>query len=105
MAAFRLLGFLLSKNQRKQLKDLQRASAHHRDRGHVLSLLGERNWVFTGDLNLSAIEHVIAAGDAAVRLYREGLSLREVGPRLGVDRKLVRAALVVEGEEIRRRPT
>lgn len=41
----------------------------------------------------------------AVRLYREGLSLREVGRRLGADRKLVRAALVAEGEEIRPRPT
>lgn len=40
-----------------------------------------------------------------LRLYREGLSLREVGRRLGVDRKLVRVALVAEGEEIRPRPT
>ncbi len=40
----------------------------------------------------------------ALRLYREGLSLREVGRRMGVDRKLVRAALVAEGEEIRPRP-
>ncbi len=40
----------------------------------------------------------------ALRLYREGLSLREVGRRMGVDRKLVRAALVAEGEEIRARP-
>lgn len=39
------------------------------------------------------------------RRYREGLSLREVGRRLGVDRKLVRAALVAEGEEIRPRST
>jgi DNA-binding CsgD family transcriptional regulator len=41
----------------------------------------------------------------ALRLYREGLSLREVGRRMGTDRKLVRAALVAEGEEIRPRPT
>lgn len=41
----------------------------------------------------------------AVRLYHEGLSLREVGRRMGTGRKLVRAALVTEGEEIRTRPT
>lgn len=41
----------------------------------------------------------------ALRLYREGLSLREVGRRMGMGRKLVRAALVAEGEEIRPRPT
>lgn len=41
----------------------------------------------------------------ALRLYREGLSLREVSRRMGTDRKLVRAALAAEGEEIRPRPT
>ena len=45
MAAFRLLGFLLSKDQRKQLKDLQ--SEHRRITEIVdtfYALLGERNW-------------------------------------------------------------
>lgn len=41
----------------------------------------------------------------ALRLYRKGLSLREVSRRMGTGRKLVRAALVAEGEEIRTRPT
>ena len=50
MAAFRLLDFLLSKDQRKQLKDLQRE--HRRITAIVdtfYALLGDRNWVFTGD--------------------------------------------------------
>lgn len=37
----------------------------------------------------------------AVRLYREGLSLRAIGRRMGVDRKVVRAALVDAQVEIR----
>ncbi len=45
IAAFRLLGFLLSKDQRKQLKDLQR---EHRRITEIVdtfyALLGERNW-------------------------------------------------------------
>jgi hypothetical protein len=41
----------------------------------------------------------------ALRLYREGLSLREVGRRVGANRKLVRAALVAAGVEIKPRPT
>ena len=64
MAAFRLLGSLLPKEQRKQLKDLQR---EHRRLTEIVdkfyTLLGERNWVFTGDLNLPAIEHVIDGED------------------------------------------
>lgn len=35
----------------------------------------------------------------ALRLYREGLSLREIGRRMGVDRKLVRAALVLRARK------
>lgn len=64
MAAFKLLGFLLPKDQRQQLKDLQRE--HQRITGIVdtfYRLLGERNWVFTDDLNLPALEHVINAED------------------------------------------
>lgn len=65
MAAFMLLGLLLPKDQRKQLKDLQR---EHRRITEIVDtfygLLGERNWVFTGDLDLPAIEHVISAEDA-----------------------------------------
>ena len=45
IAAYRLLGFLLSKDQRKQLKDLQR---EHRRITEIVdtfyALLGERNW-------------------------------------------------------------
>lgn len=66
IAAFRLLGFLLSKDQRKHLKDLRR---EHRRITEIVdtfyALLGERNWVFTGDLNRPAIEHVINTKDPA----------------------------------------
>lgn len=67
IAAFKLLGLLLPKAQRKQLKDLQ--SEHRRIIGIVdtfYGLLGERNWVFTGDFNLPAIEHVVCAEDASI---------------------------------------
>lgn len=66
MAAFKLLGFLLPKDQRTQLKELERDYKHITgvvDGFYVL--LGQRNWVFTGDLNLPALEHVVSAGDAA----------------------------------------
>ncbi len=65
MAAFRLLGFLLSKEQRAHLKGLQ--CEYRRIVSIVDSfydLLGERNWVFSGDLNLTAMEEVTEAGDS-----------------------------------------
>ncbi len=65
ITAFKLLGFLLSKEQRTELKGLQR---EHR---RIVSIvdrfydhLGERNWVFTGDLNLTAMEEVANAKDS-----------------------------------------
>lgn len=73
MAAFKVLGFLLPKEQRKQLKDLQR---EHRRITEIVDrfygLLGERNWVFTGDLNLPAIEHIISGrfGDSGGTPHR-----------------------------------
>lgn len=63
IAAFKLLGILLLK-QRNQLKELERE--HRRITGLVDSfygLLGRRNWVFTGDLSLPAIEHVVDIDD------------------------------------------
>lgn len=42
---------------------------------------------------------------AALRLHREGLSLREVGRRMGTDGKLIRAAPAAESEEVRPHPT
>lgn len=65
MAAFKVLGFLLPKDQRQQLKDLERE--HKRITAIVdafYALLGERNWVFTGDLNLPAMEYAVSAEDA-----------------------------------------
>lgn len=65
IAAFKLLGILLPKEQRNQLKELERE--HKRITGLVDSfygLLGRRNWVFTGDLNLPEIEHIVDADDA-----------------------------------------
>ena len=65
MATVRLFSLLLPKEHRQQLKDLRRQ--HRRITTTVDSfyeLLGERNWVFTGDLNLAAMEHVIGADDA-----------------------------------------
>lgn len=65
LAGFKLLGFLLPKELREKLKDLTEQHRHITatvDRFY--DLLGERNWVFTDDLNLSAIEHVTSASDA-----------------------------------------
>lgn len=65
LAAFKLFGILLPKEQRKQVKELERE--HRRITGLVdtfYALLGTRNWVFTGDLNLPAIEHVVDTDDA-----------------------------------------
>jgi len=67
IAALKLLGLLLPKAQRKQLKDLE--SEHRRIIRIVdtfYGLLGERNWVFTGDFNLPAIEHVVSAEEASI---------------------------------------
>lgn len=67
ITAFKLLGRLLPKDQRKQLKDLERE--HRRITGLVDSfygLLGARNWVFTGDLNLPTIERIVDAEDPDV---------------------------------------
>lgn len=66
IAAFKMLGFLLPSDQRTQLKELEREHKHITvvvDRFY--ELLGQRNWVFTGDLNLPALEHVVSAGDVA----------------------------------------
>ncbi|MDR3070223.1 MAG: hypothetical protein LBU38_04355, partial [Propionibacteriaceae bacterium] len=65
LAAFKLLGILLPKEQRNQVKELERE--HRRITGLVdafYDLLGTRNWVFTGDLNLPAIKHIVDADDA-----------------------------------------
>lgn len=62
----KLLDSLLPQGQRQQLEDLQRE--HQRITRIVdtfYGLLGERNWVFTGDLNLSVLEHVISVDDVA----------------------------------------
>ena len=71
MAAFKVLGFLLPKDQRLQLKDLER------EHGRITTivdtfygLLGDRNWVFTGDLNLSAMEDVVIAESAVTAEQR-----------------------------------
>ncbi|MGV1004886.1 MAG: hypothetical protein ACOYEV_09000 [Candidatus Nanopelagicales bacterium] len=65
MAALRLLGLLLPKDQRKQFKDLQREHRLITETVDMFyALLGDRNWVFTGDLNLPAIEHVIDSKEA-----------------------------------------
>jgi len=66
MAGLRLLGFLLSKAQRHELKQLRQE--HRRITRTVdtfYALLGPRNWVFHGDLNLAAIEAVIDTNDPA----------------------------------------
>ncbi len=63
--AFKLFGILLPKEQRNQVKELERE--HRRITGLVdtfYGLLGTRNWVFTSDLNLPAIEYVVDADDA-----------------------------------------
>lgn len=63
MAVFEL--FDLSSDQRKQLEELKRE--HQRITETVdrfYGLLGDRNWVFTGDFNLTAITAVIETEDA-----------------------------------------
>jgi len=65
LAVFKLLGILLPKEQRNQVKELERE--HRRITGLVdkfYGILGKRNWVFTDDLNLPAIEHVVDTDDA-----------------------------------------
>ncbi|WP_044506441.1 hypothetical protein [Gordonia sp. KTR9] len=65
MAALKALGFLLRKHQRQQLRDLRREHNHITTMVDTFyALLGERNWVFTSDLNLRALEHVVSADDA-----------------------------------------
>lgn len=67
IAAFKLLGFLLSRQQRQELARLQ--DELRRMTGLVdafYDLLGARNWIFTGDFNLAAIEHVVGTGDPTV---------------------------------------
>lgn len=64
IAAFKVFGFLLPKDQRQQLRNLERE--HRRTTAMVdafYELLGKRNWVFTDDLNLHALEHVVSAPD------------------------------------------
>ncbi|MBN7794001.1 hypothetical protein [Microbacterium esteraromaticum] len=65
LAAFKLLGILLPKEQRNKVKELEHE--HRRITGLVdkfYGILGKRNWVFTGDLNLPAMEHVVDTDDA-----------------------------------------
>lgn len=78
--------------------------------GKIAEKYGIHRSTVTAHLRRRGVPAAVAGLDRelsaeALRLYREGLSLREVGRRLGVDRKLVRTALVAEGEEIRSRPT
>lgn len=65
MAGLRLFGFLLGKDKRNQLREFE---GEHRRITNIVDafygLLGGRNWVFTEDLNISEVEHVIDAEDA-----------------------------------------
>lgn len=67
ITAFKSLGSLLSKTQRQELNDLE--NEHRRITTTVdtfYGLLGDRNWVFTGDLNIPAMEHVVRAESPVV---------------------------------------
>lgn len=64
IAGLKLFDSRLSRDQRKQINDLEQE--HHRivetvDRFY--KLLGERNWVFTNDLDLTSVTQVIDAGN------------------------------------------
>ncbi|MFE9244967.1 hypothetical protein [Nocardiopsis sp. NPDC006938] len=65
MAGLRLFAFLLGKDKRNQLREFE---GEHRRITNIVDvfyeLLGGRNWVFTEDLNLSEVEHVIDTEDA-----------------------------------------
>lgn len=64
MAAFRLLGFLLPRDQRKELKRLREEHRRITDTVDAFyAQLGPRSWVFTSDLNLEAIAEIISAQD------------------------------------------
>lgn len=66
ITALSVLGFLVSKEQRAELKKLReeiRRITSIVDRFY--ELVGERNWVFTDDLNLSEMETITGAPDAA----------------------------------------
>lgn len=67
IVAFKLLGFLLSREQRQQLAKLQDEVRRITTLVDAFyELLGARNWIFTGDLNLTALEHVVGTDDPAV---------------------------------------
>ncbi|MBI9001376.1 hypothetical protein M0E87_10585 [Corynebacterium sp. CCM 9185] len=62
--ASRLLGFLLPRNQRKEIKRLHDEQRRITDTVDAFyALLGPRNWVFTGDLQLDDIQAAIATAD------------------------------------------
>ncbi|MCL2463494.1 MAG: hypothetical protein FWF28_00255 [Micrococcales bacterium] len=67
IAGLRMLGILLPKDQRNQLRQLDGEYRHITGLVDAFyALLGRRNWVFTGDLNLPAIEQVIDTDDEEV---------------------------------------
>ena len=67
IAAFKLLGFLLSREQREELTRLQDELRRMTSLVDAFyELLGARNWIFTGDFNLAAIEHAVDTDDPAV---------------------------------------
>ncbi len=64
LAGFRLLGLLLSRDQRRELKRIRR---EHREICQTVddfyALLGPRNWVFHNDMHLIDIRAVIDTDD------------------------------------------
>jgi hypothetical protein len=84
MAAFKVFGFFLSKNQRHQLQELERE--HKRITSIVDSfyqILGERNWVFTGDFDLTEMGKVVAA-ESAVAAEKRLIEYYQSGERIGL---------------------
>ena len=78
IAALRLLGAFLPPTERQTLKQLEKQQREiSRTVDDFYSLLGDRNWVFHGELNLPAIREVIATDDAEeaerrlVKYYQE----------------------------------
>ncbi len=78
MAAFKLMRFLLPKAEREHLLELEEEYRRITDAvDSFYAILGPRNWVFHGDLNLSKIERVIETEDSSeaerrlIDYYRE----------------------------------
>ena len=85
---------------RERLEDL-------RGRGWSWQSIGEEHGLTLGEARAAGIHHgvvdVVDDGEQAVRLYAQGLTMREIGRRLGCDPATVRRRLRALGVQPRQR--